>query len=1245
MKKDFKYREIPYNYTSFSDKEIILKYFDEETWDILNELRNQRVTGRSAKLLFEMYGDYFIIDRNPYIYNNFLDKRRKLRKLEKLHNMRLGVIEKGAQKDSPSKDLVLKLIEKTRKVKENFFSSFEEHKQRRKKLYTKLSMITRGGNIYFSAFHKVSHATDATDWRVEYPEVVVYPDTIDEMRKLVQAAKSLNLKIIARGGGTGLTGGAIPVYKNTMIINTEKMTRIGQIEMIGVNGIEIPVIEAECGVVNQDVKDYCRNQGYIFATDPTSAWACTIGGNIAENAGGKKAVIWGTTIDNLFSFRVINANGDLIEVRRRNHPHRKILHDDEVIFDIYKIDKKEYPNLIKTITMAGTDVRKKGLGKDITNKALKGVPGIQKEGGDGIIVSGKFVLYKHFKNRETICLEFFGNNMINASKAIVDIKNLFGPNTGPAYLTALEHFDDKYISAINYRNKSARREVPKAVLLIDVESNDKNILDEYTTKLLDMVKIYNTEGIIALDDFSRDVFWQDRKKLSAIAKHTNAFKINEDVVITVDRLPVFSDFVDHMNVQKDLTSYLTIIDDVDSLLQSEKSNYDDGFFPSKVDNFLKVTERLKNTYQTYLNNLDSPAREILHEHQNLELNNETLFHVIQDGKILIDFNQDLVRNLRDSFHGYDEVIEKIDEGIRERNNKKVVVATHMHAGDGNIHVNIPVHSSDYQMMLEADETAATVINKTKELGGVISGEHGIGLTKLRFLDKEILDDYAKHKDEVDPDDIFNPGKLRANFPMHLVYTPSFNLLELEAFILTASDLEQLSMSIAPCLRCGRCKPVCNTHYPQANMFYNPRNKIQGVALIMEAVLYDAQTSNELSFRHFKMLRDISDHCTLCHKCETPCPVDIDFGEVTLAIRKLLVDRKKKTFKFITWMTLYYLRKRGFYFNKIMRLAYLKLGFTAQKIGHYFNKPISKITKYLAPKTNEMLLPKYPDAGQPTIRDLLNLKGQQTFFVFQNPDKNIKKSVLYFPGCGSERMFPDISMATIALLYYGGVQVIIPPEYLCCGFPLKANGQTQMVELKSYENRVIFHRMADTIGYIDIKHTIVSCGTCYEMLDTYELENIFEGSSIIEITEFVRQENLYEMKKSETPLLYHEPCHSPMKKYGHNEIFQTFYGSKPVTTPNCCGDGGTLALSTPHISNQLRERKAGYIKDTLPVASNKATVLTTCPSCVQGLSKIDNGIKVTGKHHAVHMMENLFGKNWQKKFIKDVKKGGLERVLM
>ena len=218
MKKDFGYREIPYNYTSFSDKEIILKYFNDDTWELLNNLRHQRKTGRSARLIFEIIGDIFIIDRNPYIFNDFLDDVKKQKKLKKLHQIRFESIEKKT-----SNEQILELVEKLKKVDALFFSKFRTEKKKRNKILNTLSPIISKEQIHFSAFQKVTHVTDATDWRVEYPEVIVYPETASEISKLIRAARSLDLKIIPRGGGTGLTGGAIPVVPDTMIINTEKM--------------------------------------------------------------------------------------------------------------------------------------------------------------------------------------------------------------------------------------------------------------------------------------------------------------------------------------------------------------------------------------------------------------------------------------------------------------------------------------------------------------------------------------------------------------------------------------------------------------------------------------------------------------------------------------------------------------------------------------------------------------------------------------------------------------------------------------------------------------------------------------------------------------------------------------------------------------------------------------------------------------------------------------------------------------
>lgn len=1220
MKRDFKYREIPYNYTSFSDREIILKYYDQETWDIIEVLRHQRVTGRSAKLLYETIGDYFIIDRNPYIYNDFLENKTKLRRLKKLHEKRLAIISSAANKNP----LVAKLLERTQSLDQAFFEGFAATKRFRFRAAHELRQATAGGNIHFEPFHRVSHVTDASDWRVEYPAVVVYPDAVSEMPGIIRAARKLGLAVIPRGGGTGLTGGAVPVFKDTLVINTEKLGAIGPIMTVTEAGRDIPTISVEAGAVTDDVIEYCGHHGYIFATDPTSAWASTIGGNIAENAGGKKCVMWGTAIDNILSFRIVNAAGQILEVKRRDHPYRKIREDDTVIFDV-----TSHGALIKTITLQGTDIRKKGLGKDITNKALGGLPGIQKEGGDGIIIDATFILYRPFAHRRTICLECFGTNMTNAAMAIVSIKNAFS-GEGGANLTALEHFDEKYVAAISYRNKSEHIETPKAVLLIDVESNDETEVEAACARIITMVKPFNTEAIVARSEAEGVLFWSDRKNLGAIAKHTNAFKLNEDIVIPLEELPAFADFIERLNLRKELTNALSCIARADEFLVNRDRTALQEFTIGRIDACRAHLNEVNVRYTGWLEHLD-------------ETGPRSILRQVQDGAITISFKEDVTRYIPKILHGYNDIIDGISEVIEAEHKRKIIIATHMHAGDGNVHVNIPVHSNDYAMMQEADETAGIVMKQAVALGGVISGEHGIGLTKLRFIDRSILDDFERYNRENDPDDLFNPGKLTADFPLSRIYTPSFNLLELEAFILEATDLEELMGSMASCVRCGKCKSVCNTHYPGGTMFFNPRNKILGVALVMEAVLYDAQTSTTF-FKNFRKLQDISDHCTICHKCSVPCPVKIDFGNVTLMIRKLLVARHKKSFKLVTQLALFIIRRKGYYFNMAVRPIMYRLGYNAQRIGYFMLRPFRALARTIMPKLYAIFSSPLPgNAGERPLRERLGLKGANNIYAFENPDLPVKKSVLYFPGCGSERMYPEISMAVMALLYRAGVRVVIPPEYLCCGYPFLANGQEDRANIKSYENRILFHRIADIIGYMDISDVIVSCGTCFDMLEKYEVENIFSGARLTDISEFIYREDLYRAEPGlHLPLIYHEPCHTPMKTAGSDKVIAKLFGAAPRSIPYCCGEVGTMSLSRPDISGTIRDRKTLLVKSS--ETGNDDMILTACPMCVQGLSRSRRETGLEAKHVAVYAAEQFLGQRWKREFIREVKKRGRETIL-
>src|SRR3546814_7120923 len=79
-----------------------------------------------------------------------------------------------------------------------------------------------------------------------------------------------------------------------------------------------------------------------------------------------------------------------------------------------------------------------------------------------------------------------------------------------------------------------------------------------------------------------------------------------------------------------------------------------------------------------------------------------------------------------------------------------------------------------------------------------------------------------------------------------------------------------------------------------------------------------------------------------------------------------------------------------------------------------------------------------------------------------------------------------------MLWHVGVQTVLPPGYLCCGYPQRANGLTDKAEKIITDNRVLFHRMATTLNYLDIKSVVVSCGTCYDQLTGYEFDKIFPG---------------------------------------------------------------------------------------------------------------------------------------------------------
>ncbi len=113
----------------------------------------------------------------------------------------------------------------------------------------------------------------------------------------------------------------------------------------------------------------------------------------------------------------------------------------------------------------------------------------------------------------------------------------------------------------------------------------------------------------------------------------------------------------------------------------------------------------------------------------------------------------------------------------------------------------------------------------------------------------------------------------------------------------------------------------------------------------------------------------------------------------------------------------------------------------------------------------------------------------------------------FPGCGSERLFGQVGLATQALLYHVGAQCVLPPGYLCCGYPQTASGLAAKGEEITLRNRVLFHRVANTLNYLDIKTVVVSCGTCMDALMDYEFDKIFPGCRLLDIHEYLMEKGV------------------------------------------------------------------------------------------------------------------------------------------
>ncbi len=1129
--------------------------------------------------------EFFLVRYNPFInpetvYANVLSRLRQAR-----------------PSLSPEVDQDL-----TRRIK-SFWNSFVQDQHFRDELVQKLRKKLHKESIDIQPNTLVECSTDATDLRMALPMMVVAPTSTEEIQFLVQLANDMGFALVPRGGGSGLTGGAIPTAYRTVVLSLSRLKRILDVDP------ENMTICAEAGVITLNAIQAAAEQGLLFTVDPASKAASSIGGNISENSGGPFAFEYGTTIDNILSFRMVTPLGEVIEVVRRDHPRHKILPDEIAVFEI----RDESGAVKDVVELHGGQIRGEGLGKDVTNKFLGGLPGVQKEGVDGIITEACFVCYPTPSLSRTLCLEFFGRSMINAMYVIKDLialRDTIRDMGDLVKMSALEEFGIKYVRAIEYVKKSSQYEgEPNSVLLVQLDSDSSEALDDAVQRILDICEPYdNVDVFAARDDKEAEFFWEDRHKLSAISKRTSGFKINEDIVIPTDVIPEFSDFLEGLNLHYAALAYRTALQEVGRL--------------QGVD-----------VYDKFINVEFNFATQILQDKVTTEDLNDT------------ELELQAFYFFKDLKSRYPDLARKLDEIHKRMQDTRIVVANHMHAGDGNCHVNLPVDSNNPDMMALAHEAAEKVFTKVMELDGVVSGEHGIGITKINFLPEDKMQALREYKQQVDPNQVLNPGKLtRRKLPL-IPYTFSFNRLiqDIKRSGLPDKDrLITLLQNIQVCTRCGKCKQVCAMYYPEQSLLFHPRNKNISLGALIEAIYYNQVNKGEPDKKLLAELRRLMEHCTACGKCAAVCPVKIDTPRVTLFLRTFLEDYESGGHP-VKHKVLSYLAKDPA--KRVPKAA------KYASLGQSFQNKLLKLAPAVWRK--RMASPLFSGPGPVTeytsLAEHLNLKQGGSFLPedgapYLDEDQTIQEAVYYFPGCGAGLFYPAIGLAGLMLLLRAGVAVIMPKEHLCCGYPLLASGSEEAFTTNQARNIYAIKKQIEDAQVEGIRATTIltSCGTCRDGLQRYDMDTLVGGKlKHMDVVQFLLERGPGFSIPGPEKLLYHGSCHAEWtgvhkaKAAGqYRSALANITGSDVTLSPGCCGESGMGALTSPKIYNRLRARKQEQLSKDLLHAGDQAPLLVGCPSCKIGISRSIMAMKreTSVLHTLEFLAASLYGEGWREQFV-------------
>jgi glycolate oxidase len=309
------------------------------------------------------------------------------------------------------------------------------------------------------------------------PGMVAWPRSTKEVSSLLKYAQEKGLKVVPRGAGSGMTAGSVP-SEGAMVMSLEKMNRILEIDSKNLN------VTVEPGVINGTLQQALEKEGFFYPPDPASMGFCTLGGNVAENAGGPRALKYGVTRDYVMQLESILPDGRAIATGVRTH--------------------------------------KGVVGYDLT-RLLVG-----SEGTLGVFTKIR-LRFLPLPEAVTTLLAFFGD-VEEAGRAVSEITSArIIPRT-------LEFMDREAIAAVeNFKPTGLPTDI-EALLLIELDGHPQAIKQE-AEKVVELCRNQGAEVEMAADENARERLWRSRRAVSPALHHLGLKKINEDIVVPRSRLP------------------------------------------------------------------------------------------------------------------------------------------------------------------------------------------------------------------------------------------------------------------------------------------------------------------------------------------------------------------------------------------------------------------------------------------------------------------------------------------------------------------------------------------------------------------------------------------------------------------------------------------------------------------------------------------------------------------------------------